>query len=185
MRTEGKEYFKYMTERSSISLLLRRLFYRSIIKELNGKLLDIGSGVGEFLTWHPNSVGIDTNPYLVDYCKKRGLKCFLGSAYKIPFKNGQFDSVLCSHLLEHLNRPEAAFREIKRVLRKGGKLIIILPTEKGFKRDKTHVKFWDENSLRQLLKKFGFRVKKLAYYPTKSLRNCTYLGELRVVAVKT
>jgi len=184
MRTEDKKYFKYMTERSKLSLLLRKFFYIPIIKEFKGKLLDIGCGVGEFLQWYPNSYGIDTNPYLVDYCKKRNLKCSFGSVYKIPFKNETFDCVLCSHLIEHLNKPELAMKEIRRVLRTGGKLIIILPTEKGYKRDKTHAKYWDKEKIESLLKKFNFKIKKLTYYPTKILSKYTYLGELRIIAIK-
>jgi SAM-dependent methyltransferase len=184
MRTEDKKYFKYMTERGKVSLIFRKFMYSSIIKEFYGKLLDIGCGVGEFLQWYPNSFGIDTNPYLVEYCKKRNLKCFFGSAYKIPFKNETFDCVLCSHLIEHLAKPELAMKEIRRVLRTGGKLIIILPTIKGYKRDKTHVKFWDENNIEKLLKKFNFKIKKLIYFPTKLLTNYTYLGELRIIAIK-
>jgi hypothetical protein len=75
-------------------------------------------------------------------------------------------------------------KEIRRVLRTGGKLIIILPTIKGYKRDKTHVKFWDENNIEKLLKKFNFKIKKLIYFPTKLLTNYTCLGELRIIAIK-
>jgi len=184
MKTREEKYFKYLTTRSKLSLFLRRLMYTSVIKEFKGKLLDVGCGIGEFLQWYPNSFGIDTNRFLVKYCKERGINCIYGSIYKIPFKKSMFDTVLCSHLMEHLSKPDMAMKEIRRVLKKAGKLIIIVPTEKGYKRDKTHVKFWDKENIGKLLEKHGFKIKKLTYYP-KLLNKYTVLGELRIVAVKT
>ena len=55
MKTRDKKYFKYLTSRSRLSLLLRKLMYMSIVKEFRGKLLDVGCGIGEFLQWYPNS----------------------------------------------------------------------------------------------------------------------------------
>jgi ubiquinone/menaquinone biosynthesis C-methylase UbiE len=184
MRTEDKKYFRYITGRSKLSLSLRKFFYSSIIREFKGKLLDVGCGMGEFLEWYKNSYGIDTNRYLVEYCKKRNLKCSFGNAYKIPFNNKTFDSVLCSHLIEHLNRPESAVKEIRRVLKHEGKLIIVIPTEKGYMRDKTHVRFWDKENIEKLLKRFDFHIKKSTYFPTKLLSKYTKLGELRIIAIR-
>ena len=184
MKTSDKKYFNYLTSRSRVSLLLRKFMYMSVVKEFRGKLLDIGCGIGEFLQWYPNSSGIDTNNFLVKYNKEHGIDCSYGSVYKIPFKNKTFGTVFCSHLLEHLTKPELAIREINRVLKKGGRLVVIVPTEKGYKRDKTHVKFWNKENIIPLLEDNGFKIKKLSYYP-KLLSNVTYLGEMRVVALKS
>lgn len=184
MKTENKKYFEYITKRSKTSLHLRKFMYSSIVKEFKGKLLDIGCGLGEFLKWYPNSYGIDTNRFLVNYCRKHNFRCVFGSVYKIPFKDKTFDCVLCSHLIEHLTKPELAMKEIRRVLKIRGKLIIILPTEKGYKRDKTHIKYWNQEDVEMMLKKFNFKIKKLFYFPTKILTNLTYLGELRIIAIK-
>lgn len=184
MKTEDREYFKYLTARSRTSLVLRRFMYRSIIKEFRGKLLDVGCGIGEFLQWYPNSFGIDTNRFLIRYCKEQGIRCVYGSAKKIPFKQSTFDTVLCSHLMEHLSKPVIAIKEAGRVLKKGGKFIIIVPTEKGYKKDRTHKTFLHEKNLREMLKKNGFKIKRMSYYPPLLSRH-TVLGELRVVAIKS
>jgi len=44
--------------------------------------------------------------------------------YNLPFANKQFKKVLCSHTMEHVDRPEAFFRELSRV---GETVTIILP----------------------------------------------------------
>lgn len=44
--------------------------------------------------------------------------------YRLPFGTGQFRSVLCSHTLEHVDRPEAFFAEMQRV---GDRVTLVLP----------------------------------------------------------
>jgi ubiquinone/menaquinone biosynthesis C-methylase UbiE len=185
METDDRKYYEYLVNRSRLSMILRKMMYRSLAKEFKGKLLDAGCGLGEMLELYRNSYGIDSNKYVVEYCKTKGLNCLVGSAYKIPFKDKTFDTVLCSHLIEHLKSPEKAFKEFRRVLKKNGRLIIIVPTMSGYKRDKTHVRFWVEKDLVNILKKFKFKTNKISYYPFKSgLLRDFYINELRVVAIK-
>ena len=47
--------------------------------------------------------------------------------HKMPFDNNSFDFVLCNHVLEHVENDLQALKEIKRVLRKGGKGIVQVP----------------------------------------------------------
>jgi ubiquinone/menaquinone biosynthesis C-methylase UbiE len=184
MVTEEK-YYEYLTRRNKFSFLLRKILYKPIAKEFHGRILDVGCGIGEFLELYKNSYGIDMNCLAVKYCNDKGLKCSLGSAYKIPFKNNFFDGVLCSNVLEHLKRPEIALREFRRVLKKRGKLIIIVPTKSGYKRDKTHVKYWKESDLVDILKRYDFEIKKVTYYPFKiNLLRDFYINELRITAIK-
>ena len=45
----------------------------------------------------------------------------------VPFRDGCFDAVICSELLEHVPDPPAVLREAYRVLREGGTLLICVP----------------------------------------------------------
>ena len=58
--------------------------------------------------------GIENN--LRKYKKK--YKIHIASVDNLPFKNNYFDFINCSGVLHHIERPEKAFREIKRVLKK-------------------------------------------------------------------
>lgn len=48
-------------------------------------------------------------------------------AARVPFRGECFDVVICSELLEHVQDPRAVLREVFRVLRTGGRLLITVP----------------------------------------------------------
>lgn len=76
-----------------------------------------------------NIVGIDISRYLLKLAKKNNpdVKFFLGSADKLPFKNGKFDIVLADSVFHHLIDYPKSIDEIRRVLKKGGRLGFIDP----------------------------------------------------------
>lgn len=90
------------------------------------KILDVG-GVEEtskfFLNLFPNA-----KVYTLNIRKdlKAKLKV-IGNAQLLPFKNGVFDLVFCGEIIEHLVNPINFLKEVKRVLKKNGKLIITTP----------------------------------------------------------
>lgn len=184
MADKDLEYFDYLLKRGKLSFMLRKLMYAGLARQLRGKVLDVGCGLGEFLELCHGAVGIEPNRYCVDYCKARGLTCKLGNAYEIPYPAGSFDGVLLLHVLEHLTSPEKAASELRRVLRDGGKTVIVVPLAKGYRRDPTHVKFWDATRLRQLLGAHGFMIERISYWPARFFADLTVFGELRVVAIK-
>jgi len=51
----------------------------------------------------------------------------IGQLEKMPFVTADFDSILCSAVLEHVEAPEPVIREIVRVLRPGGHLLVAIP----------------------------------------------------------
>lgn len=52
-----------------------------------------------------------------------------GSGYELPFRDGTFDCVIISEVLEHLEHDENALREVSRVLKPGGTLAVSVPRE--------------------------------------------------------
>ena len=61
-----------------------------------------------------------------DIVQHRALPNFvlLDSVYALPFEDGQFETVLCSHTMEHVEDPERFFAELKRV---GREVTVVLP----------------------------------------------------------
>lgn len=78
--------------------------------------LDLGCGHSPYSSYFPNRVGFDV---------KSGKDVDLvGDAHKLPFKDNQYDIILCIEALEHFINPQIAISEIKRVLKPKGKLIL-------------------------------------------------------------
>lgn len=54
-----------------------------------------------------------------------------GDACNLPFPDNSFDLVMLSHVFEHIENSEGVCAEINRVIKKDGKILIIVPLEGG------------------------------------------------------
>lgn len=100
----------------------------------NDKILDLGCGDGLNIVvlrelGIKNVVGMDPSTDLLKAAKKLNPKnTFVkGVAEKLPFKKGVFDVVLVDSVFHHLLDYDVALKEIKRVLKRGGRLCFIEP----------------------------------------------------------
>jgi SAM-dependent methyltransferase len=128
-------------------------------------VLDIGCGIGDMLSFRKNTLGLDVNPLNVDFCKNRKLNAFIMKPNIIPFDDKTFDSVLLDNVLEHIESPLLLFKEIRRVLKPNGLVLIGVPGEKGFRSDDDHKIFYDEKKLQALAQKNNFNVNQFFYTP--------------------
>jgi len=80
--------------------------------------------------------------------------------FPYPFKEGEFDEIFCSHILEHLVDISKTLKELRRILKKGGKIKIEVPyyKNKGAFRDPTHKRFFTEDMFPEYLNE-GFKIK--------------------------
>jgi 2-polyprenyl-3-methyl-5-hydroxy-6-metoxy-1,4-benzoquinol methylase len=92
------------------------------------KILNLGSGNGEISSILEN-IGFDV--YNLDInIKKENLKnkkFNLNDQNSLPYQKKFFDYVLCSEVIEHIENPWKLFRDIKKVLKKNGILILTTP----------------------------------------------------------
>jgi len=93
-------------------------------KDITYKSLEVGVGSGRFA--HPLGIkyGLDPSPAMLKLALKRGIKGVLGVAENLPFKSSSFDLVLMVTTLCFLEDPPTAFKEIDRVLKESGKLLL-------------------------------------------------------------
>lgn len=138
----------------------RRGLYQAILPlaaEMSGRVLDIGCGQKPYQTLFSATVyvGLEYDSPTNRACKKAD---FFYDGTHFPFADGEFDSALCSQVLEHVFTPDAFLTEINRVIKPGGKLLLTLPF------------VWDEHEqpydfaryssfgLKALLERHGFDV---------------------------
>lgn len=130
------EYFQnHEPEQKGVaaSALLRRA---GELTKGKGRLLDVGSGRGEFLRaalrggWHP--IGIEPSESFAKHAESySGAVVRREPIERCNFENDAFDVVILSAVLEHLYNPDETMGEIARVLRPGGALFVDVPNEEG------------------------------------------------------
>jgi SAM-dependent methyltransferase len=163
------QYFSYLKKRRAIGFIYRRFYlYPRITKFIKGRVLDVGCGIGDFLSFYKNSIGVDINPLNIRNCRKKKLTAYLIDGEKLPFIEESFESTILDNVLEHINDPYPILREINRVLKNDGVLIVGVPGARGFLRDPDHKKYYDEKLLSFTLSNVGFYMKKTLYMPSKS-----------------
>lgn len=96
-----------------------------------GPLLDIGCALGYTLQAAGRlgleAIGVDISEYAVRLCRERGLRAEIGALDELPFADSAFQLVIMKHVLEHTPRPREALREVRRVTRPGGGVLIAVP----------------------------------------------------------
>lgn len=95
-----------------------------IVAYLGGRLLDAGAGTRDitpFLRRH-GVTGITRYDVMAS-----GPGGVIGALESMPFAGGRFDSVLCNAVLEHVADAEQATRELARVVKPGGHLVVAVP----------------------------------------------------------
>ncbi|WP_410671485.1 class I SAM-dependent methyltransferase [Amycolatopsis sp. cmx-4-68] len=99
-----------------------------------GEVLEVAVGTGLNLPWYPAEVtltGLDLSAAMLDLARARArrlgraITLRQGSAHELPFAEASFDTVVCTFGLCAIPDPAAAVAEMTRVLRPGGRLILV------------------------------------------------------------
>lgn len=141
------------------------------------RILDIGCGGGFFL----NAVreifdklyGLEISSELAEFVKKKwDIDVHIGNILNIDFPKNYFDIITLYDVLEHMFHPDELLREIHRILKPGGVVVVSTPNVNGLSaksmKDKwlfftppEHLYYFSPNSLRIFFEANGFRVCKV------------------------
>lgn len=182
----GKFYPKDYYQSRSLLLeeTLDKFLLKNDIKNLkkykkNGKILDLGCGAGKFISEVQNlgfeTYGVDVSKDAYEIARKKGIKVFHGELIEQKFPNNCFDAVTLWHSFEHLYNPDLTLREIARILKKDGILIMETPNIDSFSFDlfkkyyfhldlPRHLYHWSIKTMEKILDKNGFKITKNEYF---------------------
>lgn len=130
-----------------LSLGQVRLWRRAAVEAVNPAegqtILDIAAGTGtstEALASHgAEVVGCDLSPGMLEVARRKHPELLFveANATRLPFARGSFDAVTISFGIRNVEDVEGALREMLRVTKPGGKLVIVefsTPTSRWFRR---------------------------------------------------
>ena len=110
----------------------------AILSHIRGQdILDAGCGEGitfeRVIKAFPDAIvhGLDVDPENIRICKQHGLNVTEGSLYDLPFADNSFDTSLLIEVIEHLESPDTALKELSRVTKPGGRVIVVFPVDWG------------------------------------------------------
>jgi ubiquinone/menaquinone biosynthesis C-methylase UbiE len=122
---------------------LQRFFFEpshrmmlDVLTAQDRRILDVGCGTGLFASRirerfpRTQVVGLDLSAGMLRqaHCRMSragGLHQVQGDSQRLPFASNTFDAITCSHSFHHYPRQDRVVAEMHRVLRPGGKLLII------------------------------------------------------------
>ena len=144
----------------------------------NKRFLDVGSGSGQFLyemkQFGMDIYGVEPSDFDEKTAKEKKLNILKSDLIKANYPSNYFDIITFNHVLEHVNNPLKTIKEIHRILKKDGALIIGVPNSNSlaywlFKKNwyqldvLRHLFNFSDKNLGNLLKKEGFKIKKVRY----------------------
>ena len=119
----------YVGRRRIIQSLVEKIF--TTLDHPNPRILDVGCGTGanlKMLAAYGSAEGVDISPQAVDFCRERGLDSVkLGAIEDLPYESDSFDLVTALDVVEHLDDDVGGLREMRRVLRPGGQVLLFVP----------------------------------------------------------
>lgn len=128
------QYYQANTAYAVFLSALPEQMYQKYIDHLwvdGGKTLDVGCGVGaavRALTVRGGEIdGIDPCEPAIERARHGPGTFWIGEATALPFQDASFDSVGSFTVLEHTSQPEVVLREMVRVLKPGGRIVVACP----------------------------------------------------------
>lgn len=169
------DYTTYFSNRGlsaeSYSVPSLPAYLRSILPDDKSiRILDFGCGFGQSLRalealGYENLVGYDIAPDAIEYCRKVGLNVIDGRLGEVSEMGGEFDLIVCSHVLEHLEKTQVIpkLKDLQSLLRLNGQIFVAVPNAQSNTgcywryEDFTHHTLFTAGSLIYVLQRAGFR----------------------------
>src|SRR6266581_7621198 len=165
---EGKHWW-FVGRRRIIESFVEKICHD--IGKRKPRILDVGCGTGanlQMLSQFGAAEGVDVSSEALEFCRARGLtNVKQGAAETLPHGDASFDLVTGLDVIEHLDDDVAGLREMRRVLRPGGRVMVIVPAFMwlwGVQDDVSHHRRrYRLPELRQAIERAGLHIERASY----------------------
>lgn len=139
---------------------------------LHGDILEIGCGIGNFtnsLSKYGKVWAVDIQKeYVIETKKQVNGKAQVGigdiEKGKYFFSGQNFDNIICLNVLEHIKDDQAALNNLFKLLKTGGRLILLIPAHQflygEIDRSIDHYRRYNKSGICQMLERIGFKIEK-------------------------
>jgi SAM-dependent methyltransferase len=157
----GEQYFAWQQEIGALGAELNRWKFAAHVQPTD-TVIDFGCGSGALLAALPcrRRLGVEPNTAARERAQRNGIETF---ASTVDLSDEVADVVISNHALEHTLDPFVELLQLRRVLRPGGKLVFVVPSERSTSRYNPgnidqHLFTWTPALFGNLLTESGFRV---------------------------
>ncbi len=150
----------------------------------NQKILDVGVGMGRLLEEFTelDRYGMDISSGYLQIAKTKGIDCCMSLIEDMPYKDNSFDIVTCTDVLEHVLDLNLGIKNILRVLKPDGILIVRVPYKEDLSwylgpecpYEFVHLRTFDEQHLQAMFTKI-FKTEVLEWNTSGFLKDLTRL----------
>lgn len=132
----------------------RKRFIKENLFDERGKVLDLGAGEKPYKHLF--------NPKQYESTDIMGEQTYICDSEKIPVSDQYYDAIICTQVFEHIPHPWITIKEMNRILKKGGKVIITVPQSEEMHGTFPHNYYqYTKFGLELLLKENGFTLIKI------------------------
>jgi len=165
----GRSYWWLAGKYRIIDDVVRRLFR---LPPGGARVLDLGCGPGNMLDYlapRGDVYGSDFSSDALRFCQGRGYRrLFRADFHSLPLASEKFDLITCIDVIEHLADDRRALRELYRVVRPKGLLVVSVPAFQALWGDHDvlygHHRRYTTGEVKAKLTEAGFEVLKLTYF---------------------
>jgi SAM-dependent methyltransferase len=118
------EYDSWFEDEGKLIFAIEVQAFQQILPLLSSPWLEIGAGSGRFAQALGISTGLDPSIELLKIAKSRDVNAFLSTGETAPFRDSTFGAVFLIATLCFVNSPLAVFKEVERILKDSGKMVL-------------------------------------------------------------
>ncbi len=133
---------------------------RRFAPDFSGSVIDVGCGGRPYEKFFTNATSYTGMEFDSPTGRERSRADVFYDGSRFPFPDGHFDGALATEVLEHVFTPDQFLKEIHRVLKPGGKLLLTAPFAWDEHEQPYDYARYSSFGIRHLLENHGFRIQK-------------------------